>query len=184
MQVRANVETSTATGVGLFWLLPGRLGGTARPGLKRPLEEDLDELEGAGVTLLVNLEEQATVDLVQLGARGLSSVRFPILDMSAPTVRGAEAFAARIKLLLARGEVIVLHCRAGLGRTGTMLAALLVVEGLSAVDAISSIRALRAYTVQSEAQVEFLHELERHMRARRASRPRSARDELAAALRR
>lgn len=157
-----------------------------RPGLKRPLCEDLDQLQALGVTQLVNLEEQPTVDLVQLGARGISSVRFPIRDMSAPTVRGAEAFSARLKLSLARGEVVVMHCRAGLGRTGTMLASLLVFEGETAEDAIGSVRAVRPYCVQSDAQVGFLCELERHMRGRRLSRPAfpSAQRELTPSLRR
>lgn len=157
-----------------------------RPGLKRPLCEDLDQLQALGVTQLVNLEEQATVDLVQLGARRISSVRFPIRDMSAPTVRGAEAFCARLKLSLARGEVIVMHCRAGLGRTGTMLASLLVFEGEMAEDAIATLRTARPYCIQSDAQVAFLYELERHMRERRISRPAfpSTQRELAPSLRR
>jgi len=48
------------------------------------------------------------------------------------------------------------HCRAGLGRTGTVLAAHLIWEGKGSLSALEYVRRIEPRWVQSEAQVKFL----------------------------
>ena len=52
---------------------------------------------------------------------------------------------------------IAVHCKAGIGRTGTVLAAWLIREGgLSADAAIKRLRTIKSTYVQSEVQEQFL----------------------------
>jgi atypical dual specificity phosphatase len=154
---------------GFFWLIPGRLGGLPRPGVVASLEQDLDGLQRLGVTTLVTLEEEPTVDVALLGQRDIASIHFPIPDMGAPELRSLDELARGIDTLLRGGHVVAVHCRAGLGRTGTVLASQLVFEGAHARDAIERIRRLNPKCIQSVAQVEFLSMYEQFLRARRAS---------------
>jgi protein-tyrosine phosphatase len=59
--------------------------------------------------------------------------------------------------LLEAGEAVAIHCRAGLGRTGTALAVQRIWEGCSAAQALEEVRRVEPKWVQSEAQEQFLH---------------------------
>jgi atypical dual specificity phosphatase len=142
---------------GFFWAAPG-LGGAPRPGIIDPLEYDLEGLRRLGVELLITLEEQPTVPTEALAAHGIRSRHFPIVDMSVPDITAALELCANIQAELDRGKVVALHCRAGLGRTGTMLACQLIYQGYGAHTALDRLRAINPRCVQSEAQLEFLRQ--------------------------
>ena len=80
----------------------------------------------------------------------------PIPDMHPPGMEEAEAMCRRVADLMAEGHVVAYHCRAGLGRTGTMLASHLIMEGQSALQALESVRRVEHRWVQSDEQVRFL----------------------------
>ena len=71
-----------------------------------------------------------------------------------------QMLLARMSAALRRGEVLAVHCLAGLGRTGTVLAAWLVREGLTAEEALRRVRLIDAQYVQSETQEALLYEFE------------------------
>ncbi|MCC6555864.1 MAG: dual specificity protein phosphatase family protein, partial [Polyangiaceae bacterium] len=149
---------------GFRWMKRGRLAGTPRPGLIDDFEADLEALRSVGVTLLVTLETERLPDAA-LRAAGLRSLFFPVEDMRAPSIEAARAHCEEIARLEAAGEVIAVHCRAGLGRTGTMLAAQLVHEGASALEAIEAVRRVEAQWIKSEAQIVFLERFAEALRA-------------------
>ncbi len=140
---------------GFLWLRPGRLAGTPLPGVVHPLEYDLDALQRMGVTLLVSLTQEPP-DEKALRAHGIRVVSSPITDMCPPGLTQAWELCARIEKALADGEVIAVHCRAGLGRTGTILACFCVWEGMEALDALEEVRGIDARWVQSEEQLQFI----------------------------
>lgn len=140
---------------GFFWVKPGLLGGGQRPGLLRPLAEDLEALAQLGCKLLVSLTEEA-VSPRELAAHGIEGKHVPIEDMGVPTVEVARALSGQVSDAIDQGLGTVLHCKAGLGRTGTMLACVLVYRGESAVGAIGRVRGVNPRYIQSDEQLSFV----------------------------
>lgn len=144
---------------GFSWLVPGRLAGTPWPGVVHDMDADLKALSRCGVTMLITLTEK---DFPQdaLARHGLCNFHLPVYDHEPPTVAQIQMLLARMSAAMRRGEVLAVHCLAGLGRTGTVLAAWLVREGLTAEEALRRVRLIDAQYVQSAAQEALLHEYE------------------------
>ena len=140
---------------GFLWLKKGLLAGTPRPGIVQDLDYDLEALQRVGVTTLVSLTTKP-VDAERLAHYGIRGLWLPIPDMHPPGLDEAEQMCRTVAGLMAAGEVVAYHCRAGLGRTGTMLASHLILEGQSAVQALEAVRRVEPRWVQSDAQVKFL----------------------------
>ena len=148
---------------GFLWLKNGKLAGTPKPGLLKDIDYDLDGLIRVGVTHLVSLTEKE-IDVAACNEKGIEVFRSPMPDMQAPSMTQAVDICQQITKLLADSCVVAVHCRAGLGRTGTVLAAQLIYEGDSAINALEKARNIEPRWVQSEAQVEFLEEFEPFIR--------------------
>lgn len=140
----------------LHWVLPQRLAGLPRPGLLEDVDADLAGLSWLGVEVLVNLEETETVPRAAIERAGLVPLHVPIVDMEAPSATAALALFEAIDRAIRAGRPVAVHCRAGLGRTGTILAAYLIFTGLEALDALEKVRRVQPRFVQSKAQLDFL----------------------------
>lgn len=147
------------------WVIRGSLAGLPRPGLLEDLDDDLDMLGDLGVNVLVTLEETRTIPPASLSRRDIENLHFPIPDMGAPDIDAAIRHCQEIKHRQAAGDVVAYHCRAGLGRTGTMLAAFLIIDEHDAVSAIDRVRRVQPRFIQSDVQIEFLEQLHCRMRA-------------------
>ncbi|MFN0072369.1 MAG: dual specificity protein phosphatase family protein [Chloroflexota bacterium] len=125
-------------------------------------ESDLElaELAGIGITLLVNLHERAH-STESLERHGLRQLHLPVPDLAPPTVEQIQIGITEIGSALAKNTNVVVHCAAGLGRTGTLLACYYVQRGLSAERAIDHIRTLRPGSIESAIQVQAIHEFAR-----------------------
>ena len=77
-------------------------------------------------------------------------------DREPPTLAEARTLFLELDRLLAERQVVAVHCLAGLGRTGTVLAGYLVHTGCEPLHALERVRALRPRSVQTAAQAEFL----------------------------
>lgn len=150
---------------GFTWVVPGKLAGTPMPGVVHPIDYDLAALKAVGVTCLITLTED---DLPQdaLARHGLRNVHLPIRDRESPTLAQTTMLLMRMDALLRRGEVLAAHCLAGLGRTGTVLAAWLVREGLTAPEALRRVRRIEPQFVQTLEQESFLQRYEDNLLAR------------------
>lgn len=152
---------------GFTWLLPGRLAGTPKPGIVHSTQSDLLALQDVGITIVVNLTEDPC-DQVQLGDFFMQGYNFPIPDMEAPCIDAASHLCAQIdSWLLEPGQAVALHCKAGLGRTGTILAAYWLWRHgghASATECVNQIRLLNKQFIQSDAQLGFLEQFAQHLR--------------------
>ena len=148
---------------------PGRNGTDGKGRVwRRELGADFSALEAWGATLLVSFVESH--EFAKLGVPGFAPAagtrRFawhhvPIPDMRAPQAATLEAWARsgpQVIAALRRGERVALHCAAGMGRTGSMAAKLLVAFGVPAEDAILQVRAVRPGTIESAEQEAFVRD--------------------------
>lgn len=155
-----------ASASGFRWLHPGALGGCVRPGLLRDLDQDLAGLRDLGIRILVCLEENATVEKRDLDRFGLISIHLPVADMSVPEPDIALSLCRSLQRFRKNANPVALHCRAGLGRTGAMLACTLIYEGFSAGEAFERVREIHPGWIQSEEQIKFLSIFAEFVRAR------------------
>lgn len=133
--------------------------GAPQPGRLAPLEEDLLFLVEQGIAVLVSLTVTPT-DPLAVEAAGIQPVHLPIEDYHAPTLQQQFEFVEGLQAMSERGEKVAVHCTAGLGRTGTMLATWFVSQGLSAEDAIAQIRLLRPGSIETDEQEVSVYEFE------------------------
>ena len=139
------------------FVLPGRLAGLGWPFRRDTLPEATsDLLREAGVTVLVNLTGEPYSRFARSAMTSLRLVDLPIEDFEAPTREQADELWCLFSEL-PPGQAMAVHCVAGIGRTGTLLACLLGRErGLSADDALVQLRVLRPGSVETLAQEDFI----------------------------
>jgi ADP-ribosyl-[dinitrogen reductase] hydrolase len=128
----------------------------------RDLATDLAAVRNWGAEAVVTLmepEELAWVGVDRLGdaveALGLDWYHLPIRDAHPPGQRLENRwvlYGLKLRRILRRGGKIVLHCRGGLGRTGTVAGRLLVELGMSPREAIAAVRAARPGTIETAKQ--------------------------------
>ena len=129
-----------------YWVIPGRLLAGKYPGGKnlQELERRLGPLLDAGFNAFIDLTETSELPAYDgYLPEEVVHVRKPIADHGVP--RDAAYMAeilAELDELLAEGRLVYLHCRAGIGRTGTVVACHLVEQGLSGAAALQRLNEL------------------------------------------
>ena len=150
---------------GFSWVEKPLLAALGRPASP----EDLAWLRRQGVEVLLSLtEERPPRDWAD--EAGLLVFHEPLEDMEAPSQEQLDrAVSAILKALDSRMAVAV-HCGAGLGRTGVVLAAYLVARGASAQSAVAKIRRLRPGSVETEEQAEAVEAFARRRKGQAGTR--------------
>lgn len=141
------------------WIDKPTVAGMARPGAL----EELIWLREQGIQLLISLtEEPLRRDWVN--EAGLFSMHVPVVDLFPPSQKQIELCLSAIDKARNGKFGAGIHCGAGFGRTGTILACYLVTQGLSGRDAIARIRQLRVGSVETPEQEEAVEEFARRRR--------------------
>ncbi|HLU44330.1 MAG TPA: tyrosine protein phosphatase [Natronosporangium sp.] len=143
---------------------PGRLATMARPPGGADLPAAMAQLAQSGVHTLVSALEDSEAALLGLSeapvhaqAVGLSLLRFPIPDVTAPppeALPAVLALADRLADEIRSGRYVVTHCRAGIGRCSMLAGATLVRLGTPPDQAWELIRAARGWPVPDNAAQE------------------------------
>jgi atypical dual specificity phosphatase len=96
----------------------------------------------------------------------LEYMHLKVDDFCAPSLESLETTVRYIDQHINEEKPVLVHCAAGKGRTGTVLAAYIMKQdpNLSALDAINRIRVLRPGSVQSEEQISALQSFEKYLR--------------------
>ena len=138
------------------WVIPGKLAGSMGPVLK----EELAYLKGRGVGAIVRLEQHT----ISGDESGLADLAEYVPDTLAPTMGQIDRIIAFIQEQIENGVPVAVSCRAGLGRTGTVMSCYLVSTGYSAGDALERLRSLRPGSAESPVQGKFIYEYEERLR--------------------
>ena len=154
----------------------GLLGMTLCPGKKgssnygapwdRALSLDIRAIVDWGATSLVSLMEDlefSELGVADLGgvaeAAGLQWHHLPIKDVGIPDEKFERLWIYSGHVLrrkLRSGEKIVLHCRGGLGRTGTIAARLLIECGIAPEEAVKTVRKSREGAIETTEQERYV----------------------------
>ena len=149
---------------------PGKYDRNAMTGYwDRDLALDLDAIRDWGAAAVVTLLEPKELTLLRVARLGEEVIRrnirwfhLPIVDVSIPddkfeqewTIAGEE-----LRSLLRRRLDVLVHCRGGLGRAGTIAARLLVELGMVPTTAIANVRAVRPGAIETVDQEEFVRKI-------------------------
>jgi ADP-ribosyl-[dinitrogen reductase] hydrolase len=119
----------------------------------RDLDADLNDIRDWGATVVLTLIERHEFDELNVRdlpagveRRGIAWYHLPIRDVSIPNATFEERWATVGKELCGRlrnGERVLVHCRGGLGRAGTVAARLLIELGMDPEEAIVAVRKAR-----------------------------------------
>lgn len=154
----------------------GRIGITFCPGKcgpsnsgyvwQRDLEADLDAVAAWGADAVVTLIEPNEFKMLgvsdlgrQIEKRGLEWHHLPIVDVQPPDERLEIAWTnsgPRLAHILRQGGRVLVHCRGGLGRAGTISARLLIEQGVPPPEAVRQVRAARPGAIETAKQLNYV----------------------------
>jgi atypical dual specificity phosphatase len=136
---------------GFSWIDKPLLAALARPASP----EEFRWLREQGIEVLLSLtEDRPRRDWTE--EANLLVFHEPMEDMEAPSQEQLDRAVSAIQRATARGMPVAVHCGAGLGRTGVVLAAYFVAKGANAATATTRIRRLRPGSIETEEQVEAI----------------------------
>jgi atypical dual specificity phosphatase len=145
---------------GFSWIDKPLLAAMAHP-------RELDEfvwLREQGIQLLISLcETPPRRDYAN--EAGLLILHVPVEDMHPPSQKQIDLCMSAIQKAHSQEMAVGIHCTAGLGRTGVILACYLIQQDMSAKNAIARIRRLRPGSIETDEQAEAIATFAGRMRS-------------------
>jgi ADP-ribosyl-[dinitrogen reductase] hydrolase len=176
----ASIPTGEKLGRVGITFCPGKYDeGAASGSWDRDLNLDIDAIRDWGAAAVVTLVESHELALLRVEGLGEAVVRrgmrwfhFPIADVSTPDGDFERRWAVEgeeLRALLRGGRDVLVHCRGGLGRAGTIGARLLVELGMEPAEAIRQVRSVRPGAIETSAQERYVRGLQRAARRNRGA---------------
>ena len=139
------------------WLIDGKLAGSAIPTSK----DEIKWVQEQGVKSIVTIREEP---LVNEWIKDVNYLHIMSNDMGVPEFDDLIHAVDFIHRRITNNEPVLVHCLAGIGRTGTILACYLVkYQNTSAEEAIQMVREQRPGSIQSYPQEEIIFRFEKSL---------------------
>ena len=120
-----------------------------------------------GIGAVISLTEHP-LDHSLLSEFGMDYLHLPIEDFTAPTLEQMQSAIEFIRQQEAKGHAVLVHCQAGIGRTGTILAAWMATQYMDAQQAIDHVRQLRPGSLEVPCQEQAIYEFVTHLKDRKS----------------
>jgi atypical dual specificity phosphatase len=141
------------------WLIRDKIAGAALS----DSAETLSELWRLGIRALACLVERP-VDKDLIEGMGFEYLQLRIPSFMPPTQKQIDSFIEFVEKMEEQDKPIVVCCRMGWGRTGSMLASYLVRKGFDADSAIKEVRRIRPRSIESPEQEDAVREYASRLR--------------------
>jgi atypical dual specificity phosphatase len=140
------------------WLIENKLAGCGMPTTINELNWVFEQ----GVKSIVTMTEAA---LPESWTKDTKYLHVPTEDLNAPDIEQIDEAVDFIHERINSNDPVMVHCAAGIGRTGTILACYLIkYQKYSAKESIEKVRKERPGSIQSEQQEIMVGLYEKHVR--------------------
>jgi atypical dual specificity phosphatase len=142
------------------WVIEGKLAGCGLP----VTEDEFKWVVDKGIKSIVTVRE-VPLPSEWFDAGDIDYMHLRVEDFGAPTMEELDEVVDFIDKKIRTGKPVLVHCAAGKGRTGAVLAAYMVKkQNLTAKQAIEKIRIMRPGSVQSITQETALSMYEKYLK--------------------
>lgn len=136
----------------VWWVIPGKLLGVRKP----ENESEIAYLKSIGVGGVVTLlDDEENHKLYEV--TDMDFLWTPMKGGTAPTGDQVKEVSVFISDINSKGKAVAIHCNNGRKRTGTMLAAQLIKQGMNGDQAIQRVQELNSEAQLNDLQKDFLH---------------------------
>lgn len=142
------------------WVIDGTLAGSGMPTSK----EEMDWVRENRIKAVLTLIEDP---LPQQWVNDIDYLHIPIMNFTAPNMEDMERAVDFIDQNLKNKKSTMVHCAAGRGRTGTVLAAYMIkFKGMDAKSAVEKIRSMRPTSIENGPQEISLSLFEKYLKSK------------------
>jgi atypical dual specificity phosphatase len=145
------------------WVIEDKLAGSGLPVTENEFKWVVDK----GIKSIVTVRE-VPLPSEWFDGGDIDYLHLRVEDFGAPTVEEMDEVVNFIDRTISSGRAVLVHCAAGKGRTGAVLAAYIVKkQNLTAKHAIEKIRIMRPGSVQSIMQETALSMYEKYLKIKK-----------------
>ena len=145
------------------WVVEGKLAGSGLP----MTEDEFEWLVNQGIKSVVTVREVA-LPSDWFDGNDIDYMHLQVEDFGAPTIEELDQAVDFIDQQIGKGRAAMVHCAAGKGRTGAVIAAYLVKkQNLTAKQAIIKLRGMRPGSVQSVSQETAVSMYEKYLKSKK-----------------
>jgi protein-tyrosine phosphatase len=116
----------------------------------------VEALARAGIGSVLDLRKEDRDDESVLAAHGIHYRHLPLVDLQPPTQKQLEAASSWVLEEMAADRKVLVHCRAGVGRSIAVVSAVLLRMGYTLPQVYDQVRRRRPGAAFTESQMERL----------------------------